>query len=349
MTQVSISNLNKIYPGATVKAVDDLNLEIESGGLHALLGPSGCGKTTTMKMIAGLLKPTSGTIAFNGVDQTPIPPEKRGAVMVFQNYLLFPYMSVGENVGFGLKMRGVDRATIKQKVAEMLELVQLPGVEDRRPKQLSGGQQQRIALARALIVQPNVLLLDEPLSNLDAHLRDEMRELIRGIQRDTKVTMVFVTHDQEEAVILADKIALIFDGVLRQNDTPDKFYEQPATERIARFFGGLNFLSGALDNGRFDSDIGQFSVPQGVVGSGKALLSIRPESIEMGAADDASNTIKGHITSHVYMGTHTRYKVMVKDELIQVVADPQSIKNFKEGDEVNLRFAPEKVWALPQK
>ena len=348
MTQVSISNLNKIYPGATVKAVDDLNLEIESGGLHALLGPSGCGKTTTMKMIAGLLKPTSGKIAFDGVDQTPIPPEKRGAVMVFQNYLLFPYMSVGENVGFGLKMRGVDKATIKQKVAEMLELVQLPGVEDRRPKQLSGGQQQRIALARALIVQPNVLLLDEPLSNLDAHLRDEMRELIRGIQRDTKVTMVFVTHDQEEAVILADKIALIFDGVLRQNDTPDKFYEQPKTERIARFFGGLNFLEGKLKDGSFESSIGQFAVPQGVVDSGNALLSIRPESIEMGATEGESNVVRGHITSHVYMGTHTRYKVMVNDELFQIVADPQSIRNFKEGDEVNLRFAPEKVWALPK-
>jgi ABC-type Fe3+/spermidine/putrescine transport system ATPase subunit len=348
MTQVSISQLNKIYPGATVKAVDNLNLDIESGGLHALLGPSGCGKTTTMKMIAGLLTPTSGDILFNGVSQTPIPPEKRGAVMVFQNYLLFPYMSVGENVGFGLKMRGVDKATIKKKVAEMLELVQLPGVEDRRPKQLSGGQQQRIALARALIVQPNVLLLDEPLSNLDAHLRDEMRELIRGIQKDTKVTMVFVTHDQEEAVILADKIALIFDGVLRQNDTPDKFYEQPATERIARFFGGLNFLPGKLTDGRFDSSIGQFAVPQGVVDSGDALLSIRPESIEMGVADDASNIAMGRITSHVYMGTHTRYKVKVKDEVFQVVADPQSIKNFKEGDEVNLRFAPEKVWALPR-
>lgn len=348
MTQVSISHLNKIYPGATVKAVDDLNLEIDSGGLHALLGPSGCGKTTTMKMIAGLLTPTSGDILFDGVSQNPIPPEKRGAVMVFQNYLLFPYMSVGENVGFGLKMRGVDKGTIKKKVAEMLELVQLPGVEDRRPKQLSGGQQQRIALARALIVQPNVLLLDEPLSNLDAHLRDEMRELIRGIQKDTKVTMVFVTHDQEEAVILADKIALIFDGVLHQNDTPDKFYEQPASERIARFFGGLNFLAGKLDGGRFESSIGQFSVPQGVINQGEALMSIRPESIELGADEDASNTAKGRITSHVYMGTHTRYKVMVDDQLFQVVADPQSIRNFKEGDEVNLRFAPEKVWALPK-
>lgn len=347
MTRVTISNLNKIYPGAKVKAVDNLNLDIESGSLHALLGPSGCGKTTTMKMIAGLLKPTSGDILFNGKSISGIPAEKRGAVMVFQNYLLFPYMSVGENVGFGLKMRGIDAATIKRRVAEMLELVQLPGVEDRRPKQLSGGQQQRIALARALIVEPHVLLLDEPLSNLDAHLRDEMRELIRKIQTDLKITMVFVTHDQEEAVILADKIALIFDGVLRQNDTPDKFYEQPATERIARFFGGQNFLPGRVENGRFESAIGQFAVEHGVVQQGKAMLSIRPESIELGASPARGNTATGRITSRIYMGTHTRYKVMVGDQLFQVVADPQSIRNYQDGDEVNLRFAPEKVWVLP--
>ncbi len=348
MTQVTISHLNKIYPGSSVKAVDDLSLDIESGGLHALLGPSGCGKTTTMKMIAGLLKPTSGDIAFDGKSIMAVSPEKRGAVMVFQNYLLFPYMSVGDNVGFGLKMRGVDKATIKKRVSEMLDLVQLPGVEGRRPKQLSGGQQQRIALARALIVEPNVLLLDEPLSNLDAHLRDEMRELIRKIQRDTQVTMVFVTHDQEEAVILADKIALIFDGVLRQNDTPDKFYEQPATERIARFFGGLNFLPGTIADGVFDSKIGRFSAESGVISSGNALLSIRPESIELGVAEDANNTVTGKILSHVYMGTHSRFKVMVDDIQLQIVAEPQSIRHFHEGDDVRLRLAPEKVWVLPQ-
>lgn len=348
MTQVTISHLTKIYPGSTVKAVDDLNLDIESGGLHALLGPSGCGKTTTMKMIAGLLKPTAGDIAFNGKSVMQTPAEKRGAVMVFQNYLLFPYMSVGDNVGFGLKMRGVDKETIKKRVAEMLELVQLPGVEERRPKQLSGGQQQRIALARALIVEPEVLLLDEPLSNLDAHLRDEMRELIRGLQRDLKITMVFVTHDQEEAVILADKIALIFDGVLQQNDTPDKFYEQPVTERVARFFGGLNFLPGTVENGRFASTIGQFAVKEGIVNSGSATLSIRPESIELGAGKDENNTVAGRILSHVYMGTHTRFKVMVNDQMLQVVAEPQAVHNFHDGDEVNVRFAPEQIWVLPQ-
>ncbi|MGB1289372.1 MAG: ABC transporter ATP-binding protein, partial [Aggregatilineales bacterium] len=209
MTHVILDKIQKIYPGATIPAVDDFSLDIPSGRLVAFLGPSGCGKTTTLKMIAGLINPTAGRITFDGDDILPIPSEKRGAVMVFQNYLLFPYMSVGDNVGFGLKMRGVDKKTIQKKVQQMLELVKLPDIAKRRPAQLSGGQQQRVALARALITEPRVLLLDEPLSNLDAHLRDEMRELILMIQRDLKVTTVFVTHDQEEAVMLADRIALM--------------------------------------------------------------------------------------------------------------------------------------------
>ena len=178
MTQVTLSALTKRFDEKSPPAVDRLDLEIESGKLTALLGPSGCGKTTTMKMIAGLLRPTSGDISFSGRSILSIPPEDRGAVMVFQNYLLFPYMTIAENIGFGLKMRKVDRRETKSRVRDMLDLVQLPGFEERKPRQLSGGQQQRIALARALIVQPNVLLLDEPLSNLDAHLRDEMRELL---------------------------------------------------------------------------------------------------------------------------------------------------------------------------
>ena len=346
MTRLSLKSLTKVYPGSTIKAVDDLNLEIESGGLHALLGPSGCGKTTTMKMIAGLLKPTGGDILFDGDSVSAVPAEKRGAVMVFQNYLLFPYMSVGDNVGFGLKMRGVDKATINKRVSEMLELVKLPGVEERRPSQLSGGQQQRVALARALIVEPRLLLLDEPLSNLDAHLRDEMRELIRGIQRDLKITTVFVTHDQEEAVVLADQIALMFEGVLQQNASPDKFYEQPASERVARFFGGLNFLPGTVSDGRFESAIGSFQATQGVVSQGKATLSIRPEAINMGVPEDAPNTVIGTIRSHVYVGTHTRYKVAVGEHEFQVVTEPQAIRQFNDGDAVSVQLTPEQVWLL---
>ncbi|MCA9784892.1 MAG: ABC transporter ATP-binding protein, partial [Candidatus Cloacimonetes bacterium] len=178
----------------------------------ALLGPSGCGKTTTMRMLAGLLQPSSGDIRFEGKSVMAVPPERRGAVMVFQKHLLFPHMSVAENIGFGLKMRGMGKAEIARRVGAMLALVQLPGYEKRRPHQLSGGQQQRVALARALVIEPTVLLLDEPLANLDANLRLEMRKLIRNLQQELNITTFFVTHDQEEAVMLADRVALMVDG-----------------------------------------------------------------------------------------------------------------------------------------
>lgn len=233
MTQVRISNLTKVYPGATVPSVKNLDLEIESGELTALLGPSGCGKTTTMKMIAGLLCPTYGDITFDGQSILSLKPEDRGVVMVFQNYLLFPYMSVADNIGFGLRMRKMPKSEIKPRVDEMLELMKLPDLGDRRPSELSGGQQQRVALARALIIRPKVLLLDEPLSNLDAHLRLEMRDLIRSLQQEFGITTIFVTHDQEEAVVLADKVALILDGELRQYDKADVFYKRPADEQVA--------------------------------------------------------------------------------------------------------------------
>lgn len=347
MTHLKLQNLTKIYPGSDVAAVSDLSLDIQSGNLNALLGPSGCGKTTTMKMIAGLLKPTAGDIFFDNRSVLAIPAEKRGAVMVFQNYLLFPYMSVGDNVGFGLKMRGVDRDTIRKKVADMLELVRLPGIEERSPKQLSGGQQQRVALARALIVEPEILLLDEPLSNLDAHLRDEMRELILNIQQQMGITTVFVTHDQEEAVVLADKIALIFDGELQQYDAPDKFYERPVTERIARFFGGVNFLPGTVQDKLFECNVGAFRAPRAELGNGAATLSIRPEAIELHANGQADNVVQGRVTSHVYVGTYTRYKVAVGQHELQVVTEPEAVRIYQDGDLIHLRLPPEKIWLLP--
>jgi ABC-type Fe3+/spermidine/putrescine transport system ATPase subunit len=345
MTQVTLSNLTKRYDEGEIPAVDSLNLEIETGKLTALLGPSGCGKTTTMKMIAGLLHPSGGNIFFDNQSILEIPPEKRGAVMVFQNYLLFPYMNVGDNIGFGLKMRGLDKAAIKQRVAEILELVQLPGIEKRRPKQLSGGQQQRVALARALIVEPNVLLLDEPLSNLDAHLRDEMRELIRRIQQDLNITTIFVTHDQEEAVVLADKIALLFTGVLQQYDAPEAFFETPASIRVARFFGGMNFIPGQYANGVMETPVGKFNAPRSAVNHGAAILNIRPEAIVMNGAGENSAT--GRIRSHVYVGRYARFQIMLGDHLIEAVTEPGQVRNFKDGDEISVQFEPENIWILP--
>ncbi|MEM7442119.1 MAG: ABC transporter ATP-binding protein, partial [Pseudomonadota bacterium] len=274
--------------------------------------------------------------------------EKRGAVMVFQNYLLFPYMSVGQNVGFGLKMAGVDAKTIDQKVKEMLALVRLPDISDRRPKQLSGGQQQRVALARALITQPRVLLLDEPLSNLDAHLRDEMRELILSVQRDLGITTIFVTHDQEEAVLLADRIAMIFDGRLQQFASPDVFYRHPASERIARFLGGVNFLPGKRQGDTVDTDIGNFRFAADGGGEQppeQGLLTIRPEQIVLGGSP-TENTVHGKVVSRIFVGTYTRYRLALGDHRIEAVRSADVAGDFSEGDEIPVAFPADRVWMV---
>jgi ABC-type Fe3+/spermidine/putrescine transport system ATPase subunit len=346
MTQVTLHGLNKVFLGKEqVHAVKDLDLDIASSKITALLGPSGCGKTTTLKMIAGLLQPSGGDITFDDKSVLGIPPEKRGAAMVFQNYLLFPYMTVGDNVGFGLRMRHVDKGIIKDKVAEMLELVKLPGYEERRPKQLSGGQQQRVALARALIIGPEVLLLDEPISNLDAHLRDEMRELILGIQRQLGITTIFVTHDQEEAVVLADRIALMFDGELHQFDEPNAFYEQPASARIARFFGGVNFVAGTKKGEQVETPLGSFVVKPQPIGDGPVIVTVRPENLRLG--EDGENAIQARISSHVYVGTHTRFKAETDELEFEIVADASSVERFQDGEIVPLKFPREKIWLVP--
>jgi ABC-type Fe3+/spermidine/putrescine transport system ATPase subunit len=347
MTEVLLRGLTKVFQGPEeVLAVDALDLDIATGQITALLGPSGCGKTTTLKMIAGLLRPTEGDILFEGESVKGVPAEKRGAAMVFQNHLLFPYMSVGENVGFGLKMRGVDKDDMQSRVSEMLELVHLPGYEERRPKQLSGGQSQRVALARALIIEPTVLLLDEPLSNLDAHLRDEMRELILSIQRQLEITTIFVTHDQEESVVLADRIALMFEGVLQQFDEPDWFYERPISKRAAMFFGGVNFIDGTKEGGHLTSELVDLEIPNVDIPDGPVTLTIRPENLVLGK--DGKNSIPCYIRSHVYVGTHARFKVQIGDAEFEVVGDASSVREFKDGEVVPLNFPKEKIWLVPQ-
>jgi len=346
MTQVHLHKLTKVFHGGEdVYAVSNLDLEIASGKITALLGPSGCGKTTTLKMIAGLLRPTEGDVTFDGESVLSIPAEKRGAAMVFQNYLLFPYMSVAENIGFGLRMRRVDKKIIEEKVAEMLELVRLPGYEERRPKQLSGGEQQRVALARALIIEPKVLLLDEPISNLDAHLRDEMRELILSIQRQMGITTVFVTHDQEEAVVLAHRIALVFDGELHQFDQPNSFYERPATVRAARFFGGVNFVEGVKRGERVETRLGVLHVNRQDIADGPVVVTVRPENLRLG--EDGENAIQARIRSHVYVGTHTRFKVEAGQSQFEVVAEAASVERFRDGEVLPLKLPREKIWLVP--
>ena len=345
MTHVSIEGLTKVYAGADEPSVDDLSLEIESGELAALLGPSGCGKTTTMKMIAGLLAPTAGNVAFDGRSVLREKPENRGVVMVFQNYLLFPYMSVADNIGFGLKMRKVPKPEIARRVGEMLDLVRLPDLGARRPKELSGGQQQRVALARALIVQPKVLLLDEPLSNLDAHLRFEMRDLIRGLQQEMGITTIFVTHDQEEAVVLADRIALILKGALKQYDTPEAFYRRPVDVATARFFGGQNFVPGRAAKGVFEGSIGTLALPRDAR-EGEGTLTFRPENIRAGAAATGENRLSGLVKSKIYLGTQTRLRLEVGGVVIEVLANPNDAQDVTEGETVPVSLPAAALWML---
>lgn len=346
MTHVSIQGLTKFYKGGDKAALDRLSLEISSGELIALLGPSGCGKTTALKMIAGLLAPSSGGIFFNDQPILDQKPEDRGAVMVFQNYLLFPYMNVADNVGFGLKMSKTNPAEITRRVDEILELVQLPDFGGRMPHELSGGQQQRVALARALVLKPDVLLLDEPLSNLDAHLRLEMRDLIRNLQREMSITTIFVTHDQEEAVVLADKIALILDGELKQYAEPETFYTKPHDEATARFFGGRNFINGKVSAGHFKSDLGTYLIPQDIADcSGK--LSIRPENIQFVKNGDVPNTVSASVVTKVYMGTQTLLKCDIEGLLIEMLANPGEVDTVEEGNDVWLHFPKSALWVLP--
>ncbi|MBC7156602.1 MAG: ABC transporter ATP-binding protein [Rhodobacteraceae bacterium] len=345
MTHVSIRDLSKTFPGAEAPALDRLSLEIPSGELTALLGPSGCGKTTAMKMIAGLLAPSGGEIAFDGRSILRDKPEYRGVVMVFQNYLLFPYMSVADNVGFGLRMRKRPRDEIARRVREMLDLVRLPDLGGRRPAELSGGQQQRVALARALIVQPKVLLLDEPLSNLDAHLRFEMRDLIRALQRKMGITTIFVTHDQEEAVVLADRVALILDGRLRQYDEAAAFYRRPASVAVARFFGGRNFVAGTSRGGRFDSALGPLALPEGAR-AGRGTLTIRPEAIRIGGA--AENSLSVRVADRVFMGTQTRLLLRHGEVTLEAVLPPDAVAAIAPGDEIVVHLPRAALWVLEE-
>jgi ABC-type Fe3+/spermidine/putrescine transport system ATPase subunit len=349
MSDLIISNLYKSFPGMDRPAVNNLSLDINTGDLIAFLGPSGCGKTTVLKMITGLFQPDSGDIILDNASLLPIATENRGVVMVFQDYLLFPYMNVNENVGFALKMKGVDKEKIDEKVKDMLELVKLPDIGNRKPKQLSGGQQQRVALARALISKPKLLLLDEPLSNLDAHLRDEMRELIVTIQQKLNVTTVFVTHDQEEAVLLADKIALIFDGKLQSYASPKKYYESPINKGVARFFGGVNFLKSTINNSQIETEIGPISYNQKNKNDllDNHLLTIRPENIEISKTNIfTQNYFSGIVTSIIFSGTNTRYKIKIKDTVLESSVQSVGKKEISENDEVFIHLPEEKIWGM---
>lgn len=357
MIEVVLENIEKRYPGSQLPAVRNVSLDVAKGELVCLLGPSGCGKTTTLKIIAGLLEPDTGRVCFDQRDVTGIPAEHREAVMVFQSHLLFPFLSVEENVGFGLKMQGVSRDQIRTRVTPMLERMQLAGYENRRPAQLSGGQKQRVALARALILEPKVLLLDEPLSNLDASLRDEMRELILSIKEELDLTIIFVTHDQEEAVLLADRIAVMFDGELQQYGASDELYRRPATLAIARFFGNNNSLNGRVSGRQVVTDAGPFCLNGGRgpfrEGDNVTLL-VRPEEITLLSTGeegpqpaDGASVLPVRVLRHVYMGTHRRYIVELAGRHWSVVDRSRSAP-FEEGSLAVARIPADATWTIKE-
>lgn len=348
MSQVVLHQLTKQF--GPVTAVSNVSLTAPAGQITALLGPSGCGKTTILKTVAGLIQPTSGDVQFNGRSILNIPAEKRNAVMVFQNHLLFPYLSVGENVGFGLKMRGVAPTVIRQRVSDFLEMVQLPGLAERRPNELSGGQQQRVALARALIVEPTVLLLDEPLSNLDAHLREEMRGLIRSLQQQLNMTTIMVTHDQEEAVLLADQIGLLFAGELAQVGPPVDFYERPSSPQVAKFFGASNFILAHKHGDVAETAVGSWHIAPSCVPDGPVTLTIRPEQIQLVSSDNSlPNVVRGTIEQVIYAGTHTRLTVCLTSQTsVTLTAAPTIAQKYPAQSAVWLHFPPEHLWPLQE-
>lgn len=342
MTALTLDALTKTYPGSRRPALDQLSLTVESGSLTALLGPSGSGKTTAMKLIAGLLTPDAGQMRLGDRSLNDLPPEKRGVVMVFQNPLLFPHLTLAENVGFGLRMRHLAGPEIATRTKAMLDRVRLTGLEDRRPHQLSGGQQQRAALARALVLEPQLLLLDEPLSSLDPSLRDEMRELILTLQRETGITTLVVTHDQGEAVVLADRIALLFEGRLAQHGAPEDFYRRPASETVARFFGGVNFLPGHAADGVFHGPFGPLTLPPGL-NDGPGLLTIRPEAVQLG---DGPNAREAEVAGVTFLGTQTRIDLRIGEVALQALIAPDRALGLRVGEELRISLLPEACWLL---
>ncbi|MGZ4309060.1 MAG: ABC transporter ATP-binding protein, partial [Gaiellaceae bacterium] len=303
-----------------VVAVDDLTLEIPHGSFFAMLGPSGCGKTTTLRMIGGFEEPTEGTIYLGDESVTGRPPYKRDVNTVFQSYALFPHLSIFENVAFGLRRRGIRGQDVRGRVTEILRLVGLSGLEGRKPRQLSGGQQQRVALARALVNRPRVLLLDEPLGALDLKLRKQMQLELKAIQHDVGITFVHVTHDQEEAMTMADKIAIMNGGKIEQLGTPTELYERPQTGFVAGFLGISNLLPGTiagLDTVRLE-DGNTVRVPQDALKgrSGRVAVGVRPEKIRLGHGEE--NRLTGRLVENAYVGVATQYVLATKAGNISV-------------------------------
>jgi putative spermidine/putrescine transport system ATP-binding protein len=348
MSFLELTHVRKTFPGTV--AVEDFNLSVSPGEFISFLGPSGCGKTTTLRMIAGFELPTSGIILLSGNDLTYLPPNKRNVGMVFQSYALFPNMTAAENIGYGLKVAGKSKAEINQRVQEMLALIHMEELGGRYSARLSGGQQQRVALARALAIHPQVLLLDEPLSALDAKIRVELRQEIRRIQKQLGITTIYVTHDQEEALSLSDRIVVMSQGKVEQIGTPAEIYSLPATEFVAKFVGQINLLP-----------VQVVDVYQGVVKLGGQILragryghlngnpirmAVRPEELHPGFVDGANN-LNGKVDAITYLGSIVRISVDVEGQPISLdVFNERRLTIPAVGDSYQVNFPVEACWLL---
>lgn len=347
-TAISVKNIRKVYPGQPpVVALADASIGIRDNEFFTLLGPSGCGKTTLLRMIAGFEQPSSGSLTMHGEDLLELPPHKRPVNTVFQSYALFPHLTVAQNIGFGLEMLGKPKSEIKTTVGEMMELVKMSQMADRQTGQISGGQQQRVALARALAPKPRVLLLDEPLSALDFKLRKDMQLELKRLQTETGITFIFVTHDQEEALTMSDRIAVMSAGEIRQVGSPREIYDHPAERFVADFIGDTNFLpadllsvSGEtaqvrLSSGREIAARTWEAGPQ----SGSITLAVRPEHASIGPVDEG--LVTGTLGEVVYFGTDTHYHVALNDGTAFVVRlqnRPDAASSYTTGDTVGIQF-----------
>lgn len=348
MAETAVELVDVIKRFGDVVAVNEISLKIEDGEFFSLLGPSGCGKTTTLRMIAGLEMVTSGEILLRGESMGQRPPFKRPVNTVFQNYALFPHLTVERNVAFGLEMQKVPKAEIKTRVADALDMVRMSDLARRQPNQLSGGQQQRIALARALVNRPEVLLLDEPLGALDLKLRKDMQLELKQLQERVGITFIYVTHDQEEALTMSDRIAVMNEGEILQIGSPEEIYERPGTRFVADFIGETNFLEGAVSD--INGEVIDVSLDEHTIVKAHSNLSvqkgqkvgviIRPEKISLAS----TGMVKGRVLETIYIGTDTRYIIRIKDNTSITVREQNLNSNqankYQRGDEVGLNWDP---------
>jgi ABC-type Fe3+/spermidine/putrescine transport system ATPase subunit len=343
---IELIGLRKVYGNST--AVDDVSLDARRGELVCLLGPSGCGKTTTLRMVAGFIQPSRGSIKIEGKEVSDLPPYRRDTGMVFQNYALFPHMTIAQNVAFGLENVGMGRAQRSTRVSEMLEMVELAHLVNRYPKELSGGQQQRVALARALALRPAVLLLDEPFSNLDAQLRVRLRQEMRRVLESMNITTLFVTHDQEEALMLSDRIAVINKGRLEQVGTPEDIYERPASQFVAQFIGSCNVFEGEVRAGIFYSR-GGLEMPAGDVTPGNRTLMIRPEYLEPVSDGFVGPSLSATVESVDYFGSISRMTVRTGSDQILVDVRRKCGATARPGDAIRIGVRPDGIRILDWK